>query len=559
MNLGASAIKNPAREPRGGAHRRQIQILCVLALAGLSSGAAPPAQKETKGERRVTDVHVVVNFMDLPRHVPSAPGKPPAIKFKKETERPPRPVLPPWAVSPKNVYRTPQVQAPLHRTASPATSANFQAVLDDGTSIPPDTMGVIGPSHLLTALNSTVSMQDRTGTAVKAVDIDVFWSPTGAGGVFDPRLAYDPFGQRWIFTAASGGQTTGSSLLVGTSKTSDPTGFWDLHKITVGSTGGDWGDYPSMGFNKDWVVVTLNMFTLAGDNFDKENIYVFKKSDLYSGIANAAFTQFSDTIDAFAQLPAITYDNSLATMYLVDDFNGNSSGQGVIRVSTITGPVGSESYTRNTAFVSVNNTWDSGPSTDFLPQSGNAAKINAGDSRLLTVVYRNGSLWAAQNAFLPAASPTRCSAQWWQFSPLGAVLQFGRVDDPSGVIFHAYPSIAVNAQNDVLLGFGLFSSTSFASGGYAFRAASDPANTMQSDSLLKAGVAPYLKKFTGTDNRWGDYSNTSVDPANDLDLWTIQEYAEAQTTNPVTSFWGTRWGKITAPASKKRRGQTISQ
>ena len=43
--------------------------------------------------------------------------------------------------------------------------------------------------------------------------------------------------------------------------------------------------------------------------------------------------------------------------------------------------------------------------------------------------------------------------------------------------------------------------------------------------LLKAGEAPYQTIDGVGRNRWGDYSYTSVDPVNDIDFWTIQEYA----------------------------------
>ncbi len=60
---------------------------------------------------------------------------------------------------------------------------------------------------------------------------------------------------------------------------------------------------------------------------------------------------------------------------------------------------------------------------------------------------------------------------------------------------------------------------------------------------MKAGQAPYSKDFGTGDNRWGDYSNTVVDPGNDLDLWTIQEYAS------INNNWSTWWGKIALSAS----------
>ncbi len=60
--------------------------------------------------------------------------------------------------------------------------------------------------------------------------------------------------------------------------------------------------------------------------------------------------------------------------------------------------------------------------------------------------------------------------------------------------------------------------------------------------MLKVGEAKYDKEDGDQLNRWGDYSHTVVDPANDLDFWTIQQYAAL----PSGGFdrWGTWWGKI---------------
>ena len=45
-------------------------------------------------------------------------------------------------------------------------------------------------------------------------------------------------------------------------------------------------------------------------------------------------------------------------------------------------------------------------------------------------------------------------------------------------------------------------------------------------------------------NRWGDYSYTSLDPNDDMSIWTIQEYA----TNIATNIWGTWTARLLAPA-----------
>ncbi len=138
------------------------------------------------------------------------------------------------------------------------------------------------------------------------------------------------------------------------------------------------------------------------------------------------------------------------------------------------------------------------------------------------------------------------AVQWWQISPAGAVLQLGRIDDPSGNLFYAYPSLAVNREGDALIGYGRFSATQYAGAGYALRCGTDPAGTLRADTVLKAGEAAYYETVGETLNRWGDYSQTMVDPANDFGLWTIQEYAYPPA--PAFNRWSTWWGSVTPGA-----------
>jgi hypothetical protein len=449
------------------------------------------------------------------------------------------------------------------KVASPSPTSSFVALPDDGTTIPPDTDGAVGPNHLMVALNDGILIQSRSGATVKAkVTLDSFWGTTG---VCDPHVQYEPFNSRWIFVAASGCDNGAAAnlVLVAVSQNSDPTQGWTRCSAPGdGASAALFADFPSVGFNKTWIVVGYNMFSTTTGQFSKGRIFAYDKADLYAGGSSINFTRFDGL---GGESPAITYDNTLATVYLLNDLSGNSSGHGVVGISTITGTLGSEMFTENTSLVSTVNAWEDLPLTnsgsDFLPQSGTAQLIQGNDSRILKVVYRNGSLWASHTVFLPAGTGNRSAAQWWQLSPTGTIQQFGRVDDSSGVNFYAFPTLAVNKNNDMLLGYSHYSASIFAEAAYSFRAATDPANTLQSSTVLKTGEASYFKDFSGSQNRWGDFSNTVVDPANDLDIWTIQEYAAFPAaqggTCGETSCWGTWWGKITAPATvvKKRHGQ----
>ena len=422
-------------------------------------------------------------------------------------------------------------------------SANFAAPGDTGSVTPPDTQGTVGPNHLMVTLNNNVTIESRTGTILKTVSITGFWSSLGnINQAFDPRALYDPYANRWIISAAANAATASAYILIGVSATSDPTGGWYLYKIKVGASGGSWADYPTLGFNGDWIVVQANVFTVSTTAFIASNIYAFNKADLYAGGAGQ-YTLFQDPT-GYTDYPAVTHDNTLATEYLVRDWNGQT---GTLRISTITGSVGSETLTIGVAFPKTAGGWQSAaPQTNFAPQLGSSSKIDTDDSRIGNCVYRNGSLWVAQTAFLPATgTANRSIAQWWQIntasgslSSLGIVQQFGRIDSPSGQFDYAYPSLDVNAHDDMMIGYSRFGASQYASANYSFRMHNDPPNTLGADTVFKAGDAPYFKDFGTGDNRWGDYSNVAVDPANDIDLWTIQEYAG------TANNWGTWWGTI---------------
>ena len=169
----------------------------------------------------------------------------------------------------------------------------FGALSDDDSSIPPDTAGAVGPGHVMTALNTQVRVQTKTGTTLVTLSPDDFWSSVG-GEPFDPKVLYDAAENRWIFVEVADAERPTSSILLGASATSDPTGDWNLYRIDVDPSNRAWGDYPSLGFNRNWISVTLNMFRIAGDGgFERADVYVFDKAALYAG-ATARFKRFSD-------------------------------------------------------------------------------------------------------------------------------------------------------------------------------------------------------------------------------------------------------------------------
>jgi hypothetical protein len=281
---------------------------------------------------------------------------------------------------------------------------------------------------------------------------------------------------------------------------------------------------------------------------------VFGKANLYAG-GSGSFTSITGTAEEIGGVTATTLDPTISTLYLLQIRTGNADGNGVLRLSTITGSIGSEVLTPVT-FIATPNPWSNvGPA---CPQKGDPTPISCfGGSEL---VFRNGTIWYAHVIWLSADAPTRNAIQWWQLTPDGEVVQRGRLEDPSGVRFYGFPSLAVNRIGDVLIGFSSFSENQFASASYAYRAAGDPPGTLREERVFKAGEDSYFRDLGHGSNRWGDYSATTVDPVNDTDLWTIQEYAMTRDpSNPtrggesVASRWGTWWARVVPEAAPVER------
>jgi N-acetylneuraminic acid mutarotase len=99
------------------------------------------------------------------------------------------------------------------------------------------------------------------------------------------------------------------------------------------------------------------------------------------------------------------------------------------------------------------------------------------------------------------------------------------------------PSVAVDQNGNTAIGYSVSSPSMFPGIRYAGRLATDPiGNLGQGENTMFSGTG----SETDTNGRWGDYSMTTIDPADGMSFWHVNEY-EATTG----SFnWHTRIGKF---------------
>ena len=534
----------------------RVLVVVFVSLAAVASGMPPatvPRAAALAAEPVPTQVADTASESGVGPVAPIDPSAPPASPGQQSDEGgigPAEQLAPPPGEAVRPSPDGPS--APVAPAApSPPPEASFLAAEETGW-IPPDTDGAVGPDHLLVVVNGGFVIQDRSGGVLVSESLGAFWSgywdPSNlvdgkqCESPFDPRVLYDTQSDRWYVVSIRGRSSCAdrSALLVAVSTSGDPTGTWYRSVRDVDPTDTYWADFPTLGYSQSHVVVGLNMF--LGGIYARPQVWALERP------VNAASTKWVwRSLDpanfAFTLMPAATLDAGVATTYLASQWD---SSAGYIALYTLTGPVGvgvppsigSEAiaypqtapWARNSATVNP------------APQLGVSDGINNGDARMQGLVMRNGELWATHNAFLPAGTPTHTAIQWWNLQTDGTVIQQGLIDDPSGAVSRAYPSISVNASGDVLIGYSSFAADQYASANYSLRRATDPAGTFLESALLKGGEGPYVRYDTKGRNRWGDYSSTHVDPLDDSQFWTIQEFARPP--SGPSGQWALWWGQV---------------
>jgi hypothetical protein len=198
-----------------------------------------------------------------------------------------------------------------------------------------------------------------------------------------------------------------------------------------------------------------------------------------------------------------------------------------------------------------------------VPHQGNTGGSNGNvdglDDRLLAAHFRNGRLWTTHsievdNTGVASSSGSRNGVRWYELSgiPTGqtpSVVESGTVFQPSASNstdqrYYWMGTVMVSGQGHAALGCSAAGVNEFINAGTAFRLAGDTLGTMHAPALYTASSTSYNPPSdTGSagSRRWGDYSYTSLDPSDDMTMWTIQEFCDR------TDSYGVQVLKIYAP------------
>ena len=469
--------------------------------------------------------------------------------------------------------------------AAPQTiSTSFTgATLADTSAFPPDSMGAVGPSQFVVFVNGRLrTFNKTTGVADSVInaDPDVFFSSVMTpltGGVTinftrDPQIRFDRLTRRWILTIIDVPSTSAGSLgdtpnrlLIAVSDAASAgtitggtvwTFFFVQQNLVGGPDTGEFLDYPSLGVDNNALYVGGNMIDAALGFFTTSSGFVIRKSSILSG-GPIVVTAFRDLVGADGpESPrgVDNYDPAANEGYFIGP---SFAAFGSLIMRRISDPGGTPAISADIA-ITVSST--SFPITvEHLGNAGGAnGNLDALDDRFFAAHIRNGRLWAAHNIAVAATgvasgsnAERRNAVRWYELVVpptvgVPTVNQSGTIFDNAPLLSAArqfwMPTVTVSGQGHAAIGFS--------TAGTAFRADAATNGRLRTDLLGTTGApALYTASSTaynppsdpGPPRRWGDYSFTSLDPKDDMTMWTIQEFCDA------TNSYGVRVVKLLAP------------
>ncbi|HMQ69594.1 MAG TPA: hypothetical protein PKA90_11705 [Ignavibacteria bacterium] len=425
--------------------------------------------------------------------------------------------------------------------------------LSESGYIPPDSQGDVGPTQAMVCANGRIKVFSKAGVLGGLnSDLDVFFNSVRNGsGISDPHIRYDRLTARW-FVVAINLQAAPNRVVIAVSSGSAITSqssftFYQFMENLPGAING-FADYPTLGVDKFALYIGMNMFNAAGTAFLGTNGYVIRKSDLLSGtLTTTAFTLVTSGAGIYTPQGVHNDDPSATEGYFI---GVDTQVFSLLVMKRVTNPGGTPSISGN-----LNITVPTTVYPETVPHNGSSARLDALDDRLFAAeIHKNKitgavTLWTAHNievnsSGVASTSGSRDAGRWYEITNLTttpSINQSGTLYDPAGSSARYYwiPSVAMSGQGHMAMGCSSAGSGRRAEIYTAGRFRTDPLGTIQSSILAQSSSTGY--SVQGGTQRWGDYSQTVVDPNDDMTMWTFQEYCDA------TNSWGVRAIQLIAP------------
>jgi hypothetical protein len=312
--------------------------------------------------------------------------------------------------------------------------------------VPPDPTAAVGPDHVVTAVNDSILWYTKDGHRLSSRSLRLFFRlnhPGPNSKLFDPKVVYDADIGRFIVaclettdTGDGASDASTSHLYLAVSRDSDPTHDWYVQAIdTKTMIDGQmrWADFPGLATDLDHIYLTCNMFSFGSESdFAGSRLWVVPKFPLYdggdlmdrvydpsdgAGLADERFTLQPAQVFQPGRLGESTDLAGDGTFLVSTGFIDGGDlrpwtgpgvdGSDLLSVIRVDIDPGTDDATFTHQFVDVGRVHF--PEVGVLPdapQPGERYRIDPGDIRALSAVYRNYTLWVTNTVNPRALTPT---------------------------------------------------------------------------------------------------------------------------------------------------------
>lgn len=437
--------------------------------------------------------------------------------------------------------------------------ASFEGIGNVDDRVPPDTVGDVGPHHVVEWVNLSLAVYDHAGNALYGpVPGNTLWSGFGgrceAGSGGDPIVLYDALADRWLVSQLAFQWPHDFHQCVAVSQTGDPTGAW--HRYDFFFDQDRLNDYPKFGVWPDAYYLAVNQFVAETGAWRGQGAIAFERGAMLDGLPARMVT-----FDLYGVDPA--YGGALPA-----DLDGPippSPGAPNVYVEVDDDAWGWESDRLSFWLFHVD--WDTPEASTFgvggqpnavvdltaaghpfdsdmcgyasacIPQPGGSLVDALSDRLMNRLAYRNFGTHESLvvNHTVDVDGADRAGVRWYEIrDPLGTpiVHQAGTFSPDGDDRWMA--SAAMDGAEGLAIGFSVSGPTTYPSIRYAGRLAGDPPGILaQGEATLVAGSG-----YQTDASRWGDYSALTVDPTDDCTFWYLGEYVATSGTRA----WRTRVG-----------------